>query len=121
MHTKSEKGENMTEYEFTRDITCPYCGCTNGDGWEIEKNVYDGDLGIITCDKCEKRFSARRNMEITYSTEKCPCQNGEEHNFRPICGAPKEYWANKEECSVCGERRTKLSADNNNKIEKVIL
>ena len=95
--------------EYTKDITCPYCGWTNGDSWEEGENVNDGSLGIMTCGGCEKSFLASRNMEITYSTEKCPCQNGEEpHKFEPMIGAPKEFFKNKEMCSLCGERSEKV-------------
>ena len=100
--------------EYTRDITCPYCGWTNCDSWEEGRGVnYDGGLGVLTCGECEKSFLASRNMKITYSTEKCPCQNGEEpHKFEPMVGVPKEYFKDKEECSQCGERRTKTNEVN---------
>lgn len=40
-----------------------------------------------------------------HSAEKCPCKNGEEHDWQPIKGIPTEYFAGRERCTYCDEER----------------
>jgi len=57
-------------HEYTNEIVCPYCGAEFSDSWEF------GDDDFPECD-CGKKFISRRDIEVTYITEKCPCLNGE--------------------------------------------
>jgi transcription elongation factor Elf1 len=82
------------EHEFTRYITCPYCGSEDEDSWEQGKDINDGSLGIIECDKCGKKFSARRDVDVTYSTENWePKEDVKRMNDQTKCGR----W-----CKRCG-------------------
>jgi len=56
--------------EYTSYITCPYCGDENIDSQEVETNKFEGDLPIQECPNCEKKFTAERQCEVTYSTYK---------------------------------------------------
>lgn len=58
------------DHEYTDDIVCPYCGAEFLDSWEYK----DDDFPV--CD-CGKRFISRRDISVSYTTEKCPCLNGE--------------------------------------------
>ena len=98
------------DYTYEDEITCPYCGDKNTDSWEVGSDVNEGDLGEQECDSCEKKFTASRNMSITYDSHKAPCLNGEgEHDWREMCGAPAEYFKDKYRCYVCGKEEKRTS------------
>jgi len=46
-----------------KEMVCPYCGCENGESWEVK-----ADDGEIECDECGKEFMYCRNYEVTYTT-----------------------------------------------------
>jgi hypothetical protein len=70
-HDEPERLEKMAiDHEYTNEIVCPYCGAEFLDSWEL--GAYD----ILECD-CGKKFISTRNTEVTYTTEKIPCMNGE--------------------------------------------
>lgn len=56
------------DHEYTREVTCPYCGHENSDSWELSGG--DGEEFETECGSCEKEFTYARNIEITYSTFK---------------------------------------------------
>lgn len=56
------------DHGFTTELVCPYCGAKELDSWEVESG--EEDLGRIDCGRCERTFTATRNISITYSTEK---------------------------------------------------
>jgi hypothetical protein len=58
------------DHEYTKEIVCPYCGAEFLDSWEY------GDHDFPECD-CGKKFISKRDIDVTYITEKCPCLNGE--------------------------------------------
>lgn len=60
--------------EYTREITCPYCGHEMSDSWEYDSG--SEDLGEIECEECGKKYYATRNITIDYST-----QTKETHDF----------------------------------------
>jgi len=96
----------IDELDYTQEdeITCPYCGDKNTDSWEVGRNINDGDIGEQECDSCGKKFTASRNMSITYTSYPAPCLNGEsKHDWRPIIGAPKEFFEGKFRCYICGK------------------
>jgi transcription elongation factor Elf1 len=63
-----EKVEIDTEY--TRNITCPYCGKEMSDSWEVNAGEPEFDNEELDCGRCEKTFIASRDCSITYSTRK---------------------------------------------------
>ena len=54
------------DHMYTQEITCPYCGAKELDSWEICPG--EGDLGYIECGECLRKFSAVREVAITYVT-----------------------------------------------------
>ena len=96
------------EYTHEDEITCPYCGSKNTDSWEVGTDVNEGDLGEQECDSCGKKFTASRNMSITYNSYLAPCLNGEkEHDWRQIVGVPEEYFKGKFRCYICGKEESR--------------
>lgn len=68
-------------HECTDEIVCPFCGYTYSDSWEFGDE--HEDIGLISCDQCNKDFYANRYTSITYSTEKAKygtCKNCNEEN-----------------------------------------
>lgn len=55
----------MIDCEYTKEITCPWCGYKEGGSWE-----YEGNEGNIDCPECGKEFIYYRDFDITYITEK---------------------------------------------------
>ena len=54
--------------DYTRYVTCPYCGYEDDDSWEIN---FDGENDLtIQCDKCEKDFIVHQDIDITYCSRK---------------------------------------------------
>jgi transcription elongation factor Elf1 len=51
----------------TDEIVCPHCGEVFTDSWEYGR---DEDIGEVECGECEKTFYARRNISISYTSEK---------------------------------------------------
>lgn len=50
--------------DYTRNITCPYCGHVVDDSWEWD------DCGEEECSDCENVFFYQRHVVIDYSTSK---------------------------------------------------
>jgi len=67
---------NKMEHNNERNITCPYCGWEDEDSWEFGE-----DEGTATCGSCEKEFNVTREIEVTYSTSRIECEEGE-HNYK---------------------------------------
>ena len=102
--------KTIEDYEtcMNNEIVCPYCGEEQGDSWEVCSNINEGDLGLISCEHCEKNFTANRNMSITYDSYPAPCCNGsKEHDFRQTIGHPNKYFVGKFRCKICGEEKKK--------------
>ena len=53
---------------YTREITCPWCGDEKGDSWEAE------DSGEEACDNCGHEYEWEREYDITYRTTKAEQQ-----------------------------------------------
>ena len=87
---------------MTHDFECPYCGAEDD---YCDDPVGEGDPIEIECHKCEKNFIIRPSYSIDYSSEKAPCLNGGKHEWRPQCGAPKEFFEGKFECIICDKRK----------------
>ncbi|WP_251861951.1 hypothetical protein [Clostridium sp. Marseille-Q2269] len=95
---------NYIEHEYTREITCPFCGYEYVDSWDYENN--EEDLGLMECPECEKLFYASREIEVTYSTEKanygtCKKCKAEHVVIEDYCSSIGEY---KGLCVKCGEK-----------------
>ena len=85
------------------DLFCPYC--------EHEQDYYedpldDDETTEIECDNCKKNFIITAHYSVDYSSEKADCLNGAEHDYQEITGYPKEYFADKRRCSMCGKTIT---------------
>lgn len=59
------EGIENGEFEYEREIICPYCGETIED----DECVYDEDgEHEVECYHCEKNFQLETNISISYST-----------------------------------------------------
>ncbi|MCM3739214.1 hypothetical protein M3210_02915 [Oceanobacillus luteolus] len=58
--------EKGTEFEFEREVVCPYCGSEQSDSWELDGS--DGEENETYCGTCGEDFVYIRNIEITYSS-----------------------------------------------------
>ncbi len=86
---------------------CPYCDkeC------EPSCDLRDQDVQYEhNCEHCEKNFVYHIDYDPCYSEEKADCLNGGEHNYEPMCGAPKEFFKDKFRCSMCS-KEIKKDAD----------
>ena len=61
--------------DYTRNITCPYCGKQMSDSWEVCQGEMEFDCEEIECGRCEKTFLASRDCSITYTTKKIDAGN----------------------------------------------
>lgn len=84
-------------------LECPYC----------EKEIEDPDdchdpneNYEWECPHCEKNFVFSIEYDPSYSSHKADCLNGGEHKLRPICGAPKWYFAGNYRCQDCDHEHT---------------
>ena len=55
--------------DYTREITCPYCGYVFSDSWEVNQVEMEWEEEI-DCMRCGKEFLASKEVSITYSTQK---------------------------------------------------
>lgn len=90
-------------YRYNREAKCPYCDYEDGDSWDLH-----GDDGSTYCPSCEKQYMYERHTEITYSTAKADCLNDDApHQWDRMVGSPREYFENRERCTVCDTDRVK--------------
>jgi len=54
-----------TEYDYTDEITCPYCGYADIDSREMMEEEDDD----YECASCEKVFEVVRHLTIQYSSK----------------------------------------------------
>ena len=67
--TDEVKDEFDTDY--TREVTCPYCGYEDHDSWEVfDGSSGDGDITETSCGRCDKEFTVQLHVRVSYSTEK---------------------------------------------------
>lgn len=55
--------EDVDEVWGEYEITCPVCGCEQGDSWEMDDESDDE-----FCENCGATYSYTRNVEVTYSS-----------------------------------------------------
>jgi len=65
-----EGGQLSIDCEYTSEIVCPYCGYEFSDSWDVNSSVGDGDLDNQECDECGKTFFCRRDIDVSYVSEK---------------------------------------------------
>ena len=53
------------DYEYTMNITCPYCGYKNIDSWEMPDNS-DSEI----CERCHGEYSYNREVMVEYCSQK---------------------------------------------------
>ncbi len=96
--TNEGRGLSMTEidHDYTSEIVCPYCGHTFSDSWEMH-----GDDGETECDECNKVFMWRRDVSVTYVTEKDCLRNKQEHKWEDRIDKERGYTY--KVCVVCGD------------------
>lgn len=72
----------MEEIEKFREneITCPYCNYEFTDSWEVLSG-YDGDSVEEDCPECEKKFTAIKNVDVSYTTRGLCKENKKNHNW----------------------------------------
>lgn len=88
----------MNDTEYTDEITCPYCGCTDPESYADG----EGEEGQFAteCAGCGNTIISVRHIEVTYSTRKPTAKR------RPIYGAKTA------KCYICGETGdTKMRSD----------
>lgn len=88
------------------DVKCPYCDeeqeINHDDGYGYEED----DVHQQECGECEKIFTFTTYIHFSYTTYKADCLNGGEHDWKPMIGAPVEYFKDKQRCQQCDEERT---------------
>ena len=87
------------------EVTCPYCGkeckINHDDG-----AFYDEDkIEELECSHCDKIFMVSTYTIRNFEGHKCPCKNGEEHNWEDQKGYPTEIFEGKKRCSYCDEEK----------------
>lgn len=60
------KNLNKVQFEYEREVICPYCGKEQMDSWELSGD--DGEPDETECGSCGEGFSYVTHVEITYST-----------------------------------------------------
>ena len=82
------------------DVDCPYCGkgqeINHDDGYGYQEDEYYQQQ----CGDCEKTFSFTTSISFYYETEKAPCLNGGDHNWKKRF---TPYYPDQKQCQVCGE------------------
>ena len=51
----------------TDEVMCPHCHKGQLDFWEFN-NGEERDIGVIECGWCEKKFRARRMIDVSYTS-----------------------------------------------------
>lgn len=85
------------------DIECPYCNhpqeINHDDGYGYKEDVvYQQE-----CANCENVFGYNTLVIYHYNAKKLPCENGEQHLWKPTKTYPKRF--TRMECEYCGDRR----------------
>lgn len=91
------------------DLYCPYCDAELGNHFDDrhEPNVnYEHK-----CSECGKNFIYSLEYYPSFTANKADCLNGAEHDYKEICGYPKEYFENKRRCTMCGKEITLQTTD----------
>lgn len=83
------------------DVECPYCGEGNEINHDDGYGYKEGEVYIQTCLNCDKIFTYTTSISFYYDAQQAPCQNGEDHDYKPMKGYPEEYYAGRQRCSWC--------------------
>lgn len=81
-------------------LECPYCHAL------VRKpdECYEADtLHEMECEECGKIFGFEIEYIRHYTECILPCKNGEPHSWKPIHGAPAEYFIDVVRCEYCNE------------------
>ena len=88
-----------------KDIECPYCfheqEVCHDDGFGTD----EGEIYQDECEKCGKFFTFTVSISFSYDAEQAPCLNGEDHKWKQMIGAPKEYFIGRFRCDYCNEEK----------------
>lgn len=79
-------------------LTCPYCEAEIEPCEESREPCSDIQ---IECGECEKTFIYQIEYDPCYYERKADCLNGGDHDYRPIVGAPAEYFEKRLRCWDC--------------------
>jgi hypothetical protein len=52
------------EYQGVEEITCPWCGESQGESWESKSDHEDAEK----CVECGKLFAWQRDVQVTYDS-----------------------------------------------------
>lgn len=81
-------------------LECPYCEKEMREPDEC----HDPDVNYEKqCPHCEKYFVFTVGYIKTFDADKAPCLNGGDHGWKPIIGAPAEYFKGRFRCIYCGD------------------
>ena len=83
------------------DIECPYCGCffDDSDYYENEhETTYE-----LQCPECHNYMAAYYSMWPSFTVEKAPCMNGEDHEWEKVHGIPEVCFKYIRRCKWCDE------------------
>ncbi|MFA9204970.1 MAG: hypothetical protein ACEQSH_00780 [Bacteroidia bacterium] len=62
----------MTDFDtsYMKEAVCPYCGHAHPECWEWHPSG-EGEF-THECDECNREFSVRRDVEVSYTTREMP-------------------------------------------------
>jgi len=84
-------------------VECPYCGEENDVTGHDPAG--EGEYVETDCHKCEKNFIFYSSYSVDYTALKADCLNGGEHDWKPMSGAPKEFFEGKFYCGMCNAKK----------------
>lgn len=99
-------------------VTCPYCDEECDIERDGERFTEDDGSDDLECSHCGKNFIVQTLISFNYIGEKCPCLNGEKHDWQQVIGHPMEILKGKERCSYCGEERDTYTPEERKKAYK---
>lgn len=94
------------DHECTPNAVCPYCGYEDKDSWELGNGTYND--GHVACGECGQTFLWYRDVEVSFSTDKCPCLNDEgPHKWRSMQfdADGKVLFEHRYKCGWCNSER----------------
>ena len=63
--------ENTIDTSHLREVRCPHCGHDYDCSYELfTEDASDEQERAVECENCDKTFTARINITVTYTTEK---------------------------------------------------
>lgn len=76
--------------DYTNEIICPYCRYEYAHSDEIKQPIQ-------SCSRCKNNFLQENHHQVTYSSKKLPCLNGESDHCYEVFGNCNYL------CIICGQ------------------